>query len=454
MPMLRSRAVSGAVAWAVVLFSVAAWGQEGASAPKEVLTLERALSMALQQNRQVQSAALDVGKAEDQLHAAETHRLPALQVGLTEAYTLAPIDLHFERGAFGTFPGIGPVPERDTTLRNNPAFHTSLLAKVTQPLSQLYRIGLSIDQVDVQRQIAGTTLRLQQQTIATSVKEAYYQILQAQSTLESAEETVRAYQELARVVQEQLQQQALLKTNVLEVQSRLAGAEANAMTAANALATRKEQLNLLLGRSLATEFRVSPVAEAMPFEADSAEAQARALSQRPEVAQARLQVQSAEYNLKIKRAEYIPDLNLVLSYLSPVTSDVLPKNIAYVGIELTWEFFDWGRKWDEMAARRKTIEQADQALQQTRDQIVLDVNSRLRRLQEARALLRAAQLGQEAARENARVTMNQYAQQAALLKDVLQAQAALADANNQYQQALLGAWTARAEFERALGSVP
>jgi len=452
--MLRSRAVSGAVAWAVVLFSVAAWGQEGASAPKEVLTLERALSMALQQNRQVQSAALDVGKAEDQLHAAETHRLPGLQVGLTEAYTLAPIDLHFKRGDFGTFPGIGPVPESDTTLRNNPAFHTSLLAKVTQPLSQLYRIGLSIDQVDVQRQIAETTLRSQQQTIATSVKETYYQVLQAQSGLESAEEAVRAYQELARVVQEQFQQQALLRTNVLEVQSRLAGAEANAVTAANALATRKEQLNLLLGRPLATEFRVSPVPEAMPFEADSAGAQARALNQRPEVAQARLQVQSAEYDLKIKRAEHIPDVNLVLSYLSPLTSDVLPKNIAYVGIELTWEFFDWGRKWDEMAARRKTIEQADQALQQTRDQVVLDVNSRLRRLHEARALLRAAQLGQEAAQENARATMSRYAQQAALLKDVLQAQAALADANNQYQQALLGAWTARAELERALGSVP
>jgi outer membrane protein len=33
----------------------------------------------------------------------------------------------------------------------------------------------------------------------------------------------------------------------------------------------------------------------------------------------------------------------------------------------------------------------------------------------------------------------------------LQSQAALAEANRQYQQALLGYWTAKAEFEKSLG---
>jgi outer membrane protein TolC len=47
--------------------------------------------------------------------------------------------------------------------------------------------------------------------------------------------------------------------------------------------------------------------------------------------------------------------------------------------------------------------------------------------------------------------MNQYRQQAVLLKDLLEAQAGLAHANDQYQQALLGLWTAKADFEKALG---
>jgi outer membrane protein len=47
--------------------------------------------------------------------------------------------------------------------------------------------------------------------------------------------------------------------------------------------------------------------------------------------------------------------------------------------------------------------------------------------------------------------MDKYTQQAALLRDVLQAQADLADANATYQSGLLSLWTARADFEKALG---
>jgi len=49
------------------------------------------------------------------------------------------------------------------------------------------------------------------------------------------------------------------------------------------------------------------------------------------------------------------------------------------------------------------------------------------------------------------VMSNRYRVQASLLKDVLQAQTSLADANFQYQKALLGFWTAKAEFEKATG---
>ena len=40
---------------------------------------------------------------------------------------------------------------------------------------------------------------------------------------------------------------------------------------------------------------------------------------------------------------------------------------------------------------------------------------------------------------------------AVILKDVLQAQMSLADANDEYQKALLSFWTAKADFEKALG---
>jgi outer membrane protein TolC len=263
---------------------------------------------------------------------------------------------------------------------------------------------------------------------------------------------VRSLRELDRVVEEQLAERKALRADSLDVKTRLAQAEVDAFTAGNALATRKEQLNHLLGREPTTAFRVSPVTETAGLvEVDLDAAQAQALRQRPDLTRADLQVRFADYDVRIKKSEYIPDVDLVLRYLHPATSDRLPQNVALVGVELTWEPWDWGRKRREAAEREKAMEQAKTTAAELRSRIILDVNTRLRKLEETKAQLRVASLGLDAARERLSVTTTRYAEGSALLADVLQSQAAVAAAHDQYQSAALGFWTARAEFERAVG---
>lgn len=60
-------------------------------------------------------------------------------------------------------------------------------------------------------------------------------------------------------------------------------------------------------------------------------------------------------------------------------------------------------------------------------------------------------MSRDAAREKLRVAANQYRQQAALLKDLLNAQSSLAQASDQCRQAVLSHWEARASFEKAVG---
>ena len=49
--------------------------------------------------------------------------------------------------------------------------------------------------------------------------------------------------------------------------------------------------------------------------------------------------------------------------------------------------------------------------------------------------------------------MNQYREQSALLKDVLDAESELARANAEYNRAVLGVWQSQAEFNRAMGEI-
>jgi len=72
-------------------------------------------------------------------------------------------------------------------------------------------------------------------------------------------------------------------------------------------------------------------------------------------------------------------------------------------------------------------------------------------LQESCQLIRIAQLAQKAARANVQIAANKYRLEAVLLKDVLTAQTSVANANYEYQRAVLSFWTAKADFEKALG---
>jgi outer membrane protein len=420
------------------------------AAGEPVLTLDEALTLALTDNRGVRTATLEVGRAGDRIGAAQARRLPALRVGLGADYTLTPIDLDFRRGDFGTYPGIGPVPANDTTLSTQKLL-AAASAGVVQPLAQQYRLGLTVDQLRVAQDIARQDLRAQRQGVASDVKRAYYLVLQAQSAREAVQEAIRSLRELDRVVEEQVGERTALRADSLDVKTRLAQAEADAFSASNELTTRKEQLNHLLGRGLDTPFRVSSVPEASLFEADLGAAQAQALRERPELNRADLQVRLADYDLRIKKAEFIPDVDLVLRYLHPATSSRLPQNIALAGVELSWEPFDWGRKSKEAADREKAMEQAKTTAAEMRSRILIDVNTRLRKLEETKMRLGVTTLGLTAARERLQVTTTRFGEGTALLADVLQSQAAVASAHDQYQSALLTFWTARADFDRALG---
>jgi outer membrane protein TolC len=146
-------------------------------------------------------------------------------------------------------------------------------------------------------------------------------------------------------------------------------------------------------------------------------------------------------------------VSAAFTYASPRNFDsFVPRNFAAAGVAMTWEVFDWGRKKHELAERQKTIEQSNNALRDAESNVMIEVGAKMRDLQQAAQALRVAKLKQETARENMRVSTNKYKIQATLISDVLQTQANLADADYQYQQALTAFWTARAEYEKAIGA--
>ncbi len=437
---------------AALLFGLLPVPPNASAAAADVLTLESAVGAALENNRDVRNARLDVEKARLQVAVNRTYRLPSINSYVLGARQLSSVDLKFKKGDLGTVEGFGPLPSEDVTIESPGRFSAMVVNQVTQPLSQLRRIGLGVQQAQIGVQIAEERLRATQQSVTATVKTAYYAILQTQSSLHVAEENIRLYRELDRVAEQYVLQRVALKSESLDVKTRLAQRELDALSLQDTFVSQKENFNALLGRDLQTDFSVAAVLPAEFLLTDLEQAQIKALAQRPEIRQAKLKVAQAEVDRKSKKSEFIPDVTLNFSHTSPINySDVLPGHVTTLGVAVNWNLFDWGRKKNELAAKEVSIVQAGNSVKDAESLVVREVNANYRKLQRTAQQLRVAELAQETATESLRVAANSYKAEASLYKDVLQSETALDQADSQYQQALLSFWTAKSEFEKSMG---
>jgi outer membrane protein len=415
------------------------------------LTLEEALRLARSNNRDLKQYGLDVGKQSEALGEAKTQLYPRFDTSVLAAQLLTPIDFTIKKGQLGTFSGTGPIPGSNTDL-HTPARPIAIASvTATQPLTQLIRIHLSIADQRLKVDAARLSFAEREQKVADDVRQSYYQVLQSQIQYESQQSMVKYLAELLQLTDRRFSQHAVLEADRLSVKAEVAKATYQLTTIEDKLADRKEVLNHLLGRSVQTEFSVEPVPATLPEQEDLAAARATALEHRPEMKLAANRMRQAELATKSEKTHYIPDISIQASYVSPANINFLPQNIGSVGALLTWQPWDWGEKRHKVRQAAFAEQQAGLSVEDTHEQILLDVNSNFRHLREARSHLAVTEALRDAEAEKLRNQKEAYFQQAIVLSDLLKQESSLADAESQYHQAVLAYWSARADFQKTLG---
>ena len=428
---------------------------EDAGAP--VLSLDEAVAMARQHNHALAAAALQVDESGERTAALRTRRLPALHLDAFGGRLLNSLQFGVP-GALGIAPQLGPGSL-------GPANYFSAAATVpadwfavasvsaVQPLTQQYRIGLSLDVARLDTEIAQEDSRRERQRITAEVRSAYYEISATEAGILALRDTVRAVEELDAVTSRYLEEEMVLRSDALEVHARLARERQRLSDAESLYATQREHLNELLGRDVATPLLVAPPSELTPPAAALSldEARQRARTARPEIRAADLRTAQAETARRIALSGWIPDVSLTASYTRLVNFEALPNRIGTVGLLFSWEPFDWGRKSHEAAERRLAAEKSREVRVETEQQIVVEVGQRWRAVQDARALLEATRLETDASRASLATDQSRYRENAAILRDVLRTEARLSQARREYTAALAGYWSAAAELERVVG---
>ncbi|HLH07818.1 MAG TPA: TolC family protein [Terriglobales bacterium] len=416
------------------------------------LTLEEAVEQAVANNSSLKTASLDTVRAADDLAANRTRRFANTQVTALGAQLITKPSVTYPAGSLGTYSATGPIPaaNQKVEIPRKPVGIMNVL--VAQPLSTQYQLHLQLKALELGLDATRQEQAKKRLEVVDQVRRAYYVVAEAQSALDSLQASLPYYRESHRLALVYRGRETILESDLLNADTQLLKLQNAISDASDRIASASERLNDLMGRDIHTQFRVAALGDADIELATPDAMEALALQNRADVKKAKIQVQQADYDARAKKAEYIPDVSLDFSYYTTANfEDIFPSNVGTVGMSLHWEPWDWGRKHHEYEEKRAKEEQAKIAVGATERAILLEVRSAWRQLENARRQLALSKAGQLAARQKLQEVQEQVKRDAALNRDLFQAQSELASADNQRQQALSAFRKARADLKKAIG---
>ena len=111
-----------AVVWPSTLLGQKQQATNDTQAP--LLTLDDAVSLALENNRLVKNSSLEARKFDFKVSTARSRRLPQFQFAVLGGELLQPFNFTVPAGSLGTYPSTGPVPSTNSKIHTPAQFVT------------------------------------------------------------------------------------------------------------------------------------------------------------------------------------------------------------------------------------------------------------------------------------------------------------------------------------------
>ncbi len=298
---------------------------------------------------------------------------------------------------------------------------------------QLAKLNVSLAQVEQERV---------RQELVYHVKEAYYRLLQAEHREKEAESSVKRLKAHLQEAQGFYAQGLIAKNDLLQSEVALAQAEHALVVAKNVVALARSQLNVLIQRPVTAKTTVVDQLKSTGPIPDFDASLTQALLKRPEIKAACLAIKRAQEKVRLAKSSLYPWVDLQAAYQKDAVDLLLQNNPygdrenAYVGVQLRWQIWHWGQRFDQISAAKAQVLAQEAALRELKSQVALEVRQALLRLVAAKDRLRVAQKAVALAEENYRLNVARYQEQLATSTDVLDAEEMLTRARVDYVNAL------------------
>ncbi|HKI87010.1 MAG TPA: TolC family protein, partial [Thermoanaerobaculia bacterium] len=284
------------------------------------------------------------------------------------------------------------------------------------------------------------------------VTRLYLGVISDQARLDAADAELTTARALYRQAQDRESAGTAAKIEVLRAQVELEAEQQKKIVAANDLEKDKLALARAIGLPLAQRFKLSddvPYAAPPSLTFDRAFKEARA--ERSDLAADRSRLAAARAELKAARGARLPSLELNVDWgtIGPTPSSSLTTYDA--GAVLAVPLFTGGRVHGRVLAAEARAHQAQERLNDTVSRIEYQVRSALLDLDAASHRVTTAATGRKLAREQLAQARDRFSAGVTNNLEVVQAQQAVAAANESYIASLFVYNLAKVSLARALG---
>lgn len=417
----------------------------GAIADAEtVLTAEKVRQLALEYNRQLQSAKKELDRSRGEVIAARAGALP--QVSIDGRYTrnLEKPALFFggEKIVIGS--------ENDFNLQ----------LSVTQPLYNGGKVKSAWSIAEIYEKYSKEKVAEIESDIIFGAESMFYSAILAESQLEVLGSAFEQLSYNLEVVEKFYDQGMVSEFELLRAKVERLNLEPQLTAAESALNISRKQLKSFLGLSLEEEIELiadySDTTIAGIVELDSLIDVA--LSTRSEAKQADLQKRGYEKAVRIAKGNWLyPSVNLNTTYQIAASSDdfrINDRNMARswtASVLLTIPLFDGGRTIGEVRKAKTDYYQAVLAEEQLKDDIRLEVEEAYDALIKAKKALDLQKETISQAEEGMRIANLRYQTGIGTQLEILSAQTALTDARSNLAAAVYSLRLAKSALKKATG---
>lgn len=277
---------------------------------------------------------------------------------------------------------------------------------------------------------------------------SYFETLSAQRLLEIAHADVQRLEAHKNAVKEKLRVGSVTRTDLYRAEAELSRAMSDRVTAQNTLTRNKARIVKLTG--IGENFVISDedITPLDGFNPTLAEIQKTALENRYDIKEAKKNLEISDQTISYEKGDYWPKLNLETGYRESDTSygsSSLPGGLgefaatdsedAYVQAELVFTLYDGGLRRAQIHQAVARKRQAEQALSQTRKEIIQESKEAFSEYETARKVLINLADELTSAQENHKAVEMQYQYGMADIIDMMDANTLLVRAERSISNA-------------------